>query len=148
MIDRIIIPECFGNFSPFWIKCAADLKNNVWKGLNGPSDPLSYSDHFTIKQDIVTNLLPQRFSAEKCIQTRISCHIHGSCDSVDAYSCFWNVLNVCVESRGRTSSKRCCLNSSQNGPSDDTHEEATQSFCSSFETRVKLQHVPEALALT
>lgn len=40
-------------------------------------------------------------SAEKYIQTRASCHIHGSLfDSVDAYFCFWNVVNVCVKVGG------------------------------------------------
>ena len=42
-----------------------------------------------------------KISTEKCIQTRASCHIHGSLfDSVDAYSCFWNVVNVCVKVGG------------------------------------------------
>jgi hypothetical protein len=42
-----------------------------------------------------------RISAEKCIQTGVSCRIQGSLfDSVDAYSCFWNVLNVSVKVGG------------------------------------------------
>jgi len=41
VIGSIIALECDGSFSPFWIKYTADLKNNDWKSLHWPSDPLS-----------------------------------------------------------------------------------------------------------